>query len=76
MDITKYYLNFESFKLLDKEDKTRIHDYYREMVYAHSDGRKEVTTSLFNTLNNNGFLQNIREEKLKGILDGNNSIDS
>lgn len=76
MDITKYYLNFEAIKLLDKEDKIRIHEYYRDMVYANSDGRKEVTTSLFNTLNQNGFLLNIREEKLNSILDGNNSINS
>lgn len=76
MDITNYYLNFGALNLLEKEDKTRIHEYYRDMVYANSDGRKEVVTFLFNTLNQNGFLLNIREEKLNNILDGDNSIDS
>ena len=76
MDITRYYLNIEAIKMVDKEDRNRIHDYYRDMVYANSDGRKEVTTSYFNTLYQNGFLVDIREEKLNKILDGDNSINS
>jgi hypothetical protein len=76
MDITQYYLNIEAIKLLEKEDKGRIHDYYRDMVYSNSDGRKEVATSYFNTLYQNGFLVDIREEKLNAILDGDNSINS
>jgi hypothetical protein len=76
MDITQYYLNIEAIKLLEKEDKGRIHDYYRDMVYSNSDGRKEVATSYFNTLYQNGFLVDIREEKLNAILDGDKSINS
>jgi len=78
MDITQYYLNIEAIKLLDKEDKGRIHDYYRYMVYANSDGRKEVTTSYFNTLYSNGDLVDIRDEKLNDILngDGDKSLNS
>jgi hypothetical protein len=76
MDITQYYLNIEAIKLLEKEEKGRIHDYYRDMVYSNSDGRKEVATSYFNTLYQNGFLVDIREEKLNKILDGDNSINS
>jgi hypothetical protein len=76
MDITRYYLNIDAIKMVDKEDRNRIHDYYRDMVYANSDGRKEVTTSLFNTLYQNGFLVDIRDEKLNDILNEDNSIDN
>jgi hypothetical protein len=76
MDITRYYLNIEAIKMVDKEDRNRIHDYYRDMVYANADGRKEVTTSLFNTLYQNGFLVDIRDEKLNDILNEDNSIDN
>ena len=78
MDITRYYLNIEALKMIDKEDKNRIHEYYRDMVYSNSDGRKEVAISLFNTLYSNGYLVDIRDEKLNDILngDGDKSIDS
>lgn len=76
MDITQYYLNIDAIKLLEKEDKGRIHDYYSQMVYAHSDGRKGVMTSYFNTLYQNGFLVDIRQEKLNEILNEDNSIDN
>ena len=62
--------------MVDKEDRNRIHDYYRDMVYASADGRKEVATSLFNTLYQNGFLVDIRDEKLNDILNEDNSIDN
>ena len=78
MDITRYYLNIEALKMVDKEDKNRIHEYYRDMVYANSDGRKDVAISLFNTLYSNGYLVDIRDEKLNDILngDGDKSLDS
>lgn len=78
MDITRYYLNIDALKMVDKEDKNRIHEYYRDMVYSNSDGRKEVAISLFNTLYSNGYLVDIRDEKLNDILngDGDKSIDS
>jgi hypothetical protein len=76
MDITQYYLDLEKLKSLNKEDANKIHDYYRDMIYTYEDGRKNIATSLFNTLNNNGYLKNIRDEKLGLILDGNKSISS
>ena len=76
MDITRYYLNIDAIKMVDKEDRNRIHDYYRDMVYASADGRKEVATSLFNTLYQNGFLVDIRDEKLNDILNVDNSSDT
>jgi hypothetical protein len=76
MDITQYYLDLEKLKSLNKEDANKIHDYYRDMIYTYEDGRKNIAISIFNTLNNNGYLKNIRDEKLGLILDGNNSIGS
>lgn len=76
MDITQYYLDLEKLKPLNKEESGKIHDYYRDMIYAFEDGRKNISISLFNTLNNNGYLKNIREEKIGLILDGNNGINN
>jgi hypothetical protein len=77
MDISKYYLNIEAILQLEKEDKNKIHEYYRDMVYANSDGRDSVTVSLFNTLFKNGYLLDIREEKINNILNnGDISINS
>ncbi len=76
MDITHYYLDLEKLKSLEKEDANKIHDYYRDMIYTYEDGRISISISLFNTLNNNGYLRNIRDEKLETILNGNNSINS
>ena len=76
MDITQYYLDLEKLKSLNKEDANKIHDYYRDMIYTYEDGRKNIAISIFNTLNNNGYLKNIRDEKLGLILDGNKSISS
>lgn len=76
MDLTQYYLDLEKLKYLEKEEASKIHEYYRDMIYTYEDGRKNIAISLFNTLNNNGYLKNIRDEKLGLILDGNNSINS
>jgi hypothetical protein len=76
MDLTQYYLDLEKINSLDKETANKIHEYYRDMIYTHEDGRKGISTSLFNTLNNNGYLKNIRDEKLGLILDGNNRINN
>jgi hypothetical protein len=77
MDLTQYYLDFEKVSALqDREFANKIHDYYRDMIYCNEDGRKTISISLFNTLNNNGYLKSIRDEKIGLILDGNNSINS
>jgi hypothetical protein len=75
MDITKYYLDLDKIKNLSKEDSFKIHEYYRDMIYCNEDGRNSIALSLFNTLNENGFLKNIRDEKIDEILNGDNSIN-
>ncbi len=76
MDLTHYYLDLDKINSLDKETASKIHEYYRDMIYTYEDGRKSISISLFNTLNNNGYLKNVRDEKLDLILDGNNSVNS
>ena len=76
MDLTQYYLDLEKLKFLEKEEAIRIHEYYRDMIYTYEDGRKNIAISFFNTLNNNGFLVNIRDEKLGLVLNENNSINT
>ena len=76
MDITQYYLDLKKVNSLDKEAANKIHDYYRDMIYSSEDCRKNISISLFNTLNNNGYLKSIRDEKIGLILDGDNSINN
>jgi hypothetical protein len=76
MDITQYYLDLKKINSLNKETASKIHEYYRDMIYAFEDGRKNISISLFNTLNNNGYLKNTRDDKIETILDGNNSINN
>jgi len=51
-------------------------EYYRDMIYAYEDGRKNIYTPLFNTLYQSGYLKNTRDEKITELLNGDNSINS
>jgi hypothetical protein len=75
MDLTKYYLDLDRIKDLSKEESHKIHEYYRDMIYCNEDGRKNIAQNLFNTLNENGYLKNIREDKIDEILNGDNCIN-
>jgi hypothetical protein len=75
MNLTSYYLDLDKIKELSKEESNKIHDYYRDMIYCNEDGRKRIVENLFNTLYENGFLKNIRENKINEILNGDNSIN-
>lgn len=64
-----YYLDLEKVnKLESKEEKQRIHNYYMDMLHSSNDKRHEIATSLFHTLYNNGYLKEVRDEKLDKIL--------
>jgi len=76
INIDNYYLNIEKINNLVKiEDRNRIYEFYRDMVYAKEENRLNVTQSFFNTLYYSGYLINLREEKLDNLLD-DNSISS
>lgn len=75
MDLTQYYLDLDKIKELSKEESNKVHEYYRDMIYCNEDGRKNIAQNLFNTLNENGYLKNIRQDKINEILNGDNSIN-
>jgi hypothetical protein len=63
-----YYLDLESLQKLGKSDRERIHSYYIDMMNYFSDQRERVATSIFHTLNQGGYLKEIRNENLEKIL--------
>jgi len=67
--VDNYYLDVDKVsKLEDKEERQRIHNYYIDMLASSSDKRDEMAKSLFHTLYNNGYLKEVRDEKLKQVL--------
>ena len=69
MKYENYYLDLDKLSELKTEDeKKAIHDYYRDMLNCFSDNRTGMATSLFNTLFNNGYLKEVRSEKIEKIL--------
>lgn len=67
--IDNYYLDTKKVGELEcKEERCRIHSYYMDMLHCASENRNEMARSLFHTLYNNGFLKDIREEKLTQVL--------
>lgn len=76
MKLENYYLDLNKIETLSVEDKKVIHDYYRDMIYSHNDGRTSISDSLFLTLYNNGYLVDIRAEKINNILHEDNSVGS
>lgn len=76
MNIENYYLDLQKISYLSDGDKIRIHEYYRDMIYSFQDGRDTIGVSLFNTLNQAGYLVSIRDEKIEKILNEDNCISS
>ena len=74
MKIENYYLNLKKIELLPPEDKKILHEYYRDMLYTNSDGRTSISDSIFLTLLNNGYLIDIREEKINNLINEDNGI--
>lgn len=71
MKFDNYYLDLEKVNtIVDKEEKEQIHRYYMEMMHCFTDGgsRVSIGSSLFNTLNQAGYLKEVRSEKIDKIL--------
>ena len=67
--VDNYYLDLEKVcELKSKEEKQRIHNYYTDMLHSAHDKREGVAKSLFHTLYNNGYLKEVRDEKIDKIL--------
>lgn len=68
MDITKYYLDLSKLSNLPEDERREIHNYYRDMLSSLADNRNAQAISFFNTLENGGYLINIRDEKIDKVL--------
>jgi hypothetical protein len=69
--IDNYYLNLDKVNTLEKEEKIRIFDLYRDMIYSFEDKRNIVANSFFTTLFHSGYLIDVRNEKIEELLDDN-----
>ena len=73
MKLEDYYLDLDKVSALKTEDERQnIHNYYRDMMSLHGDGRTKQVISIMNTLVRGGFLKNLsqeeRDEKIETIL--------
>ena len=68
-NIGNYYLDLQKLNLLEKEDKNRIYELYRDMCYSFEEGRYKIAMCFFYTLLNSNYLIDIREQKIDTILD-------
>ena len=70
MKYENYYLDIIKINLLeDIEERTRIHNYYVDMLHYFTEPTKEkMAISIFHTLNNFGYLKELRDEKIDQIL--------
>lgn len=68
MKYENYYLDLDKVSKLTDKDSDRIHGYYTDMMHHFNDEREKIATSIFNTLNEAGYLKEIRTEKIEKIL--------
>lgn len=69
MGIENCYLDLEAMKSLSEKDQDNLHCYYKEMLYAFHDGRKQMAQSYMLTLFNSGYLLDSRDERLNQLLE-------
>ncbi len=69
MKFDNYYLDLKKVSKIDSEEERRqIHRYYTDMMLYSNDGRDSIAISIFNTLNQSGYLKELRSEKIDKIL--------
>ena len=69
MKFDNYYLDLEKVsKIASEEERKQIHRYYMDMLMFFSENRNSMGMSLFNTLNQSGYLKEVRDEKIDKIL--------
>jgi hypothetical protein len=74
MDVKNYYLNLDKLDKLEGEEKNRIWEIYRDMIYSYEEKRLSIANSFFNTLYYSGYLCDMRDKKISQILDEDNTI--
>ena len=69
MKFDNYYLDLKKVSKIDtEEERKQIHRYYADMMLFFSEGRDSIAISIFNTLNQSGYLKELRSEKIDKIL--------
>jgi len=69
--IDNYYLDLTKVNLLKKEERSRIYDMYRDMIFSYEEKRNLVANSFFLTLFHSGYLIDVRNEKIEELLNDN-----
>lgn len=69
MSPDNYYLDLKILLTMSEREQDYIHGYYRDMLFAYHDGRKEMALSYMLTLINGGFLLNNRDRRLNQLLE-------
>lgn len=69
MKASDYYLDIDKVSKLQCEDeRSRIHNYYTDMLIYASDERLSIAISIKNTLIKAGYLIQVRDENIEKIL--------
>lgn len=70
MKFENYCLDLNKVNSLKKDKRRVVIEMYRDMLFSGRDGSTEIASSFFNTLNQSGYLINIRERKINDIVHG------
>jgi len=70
MELKNYCLDVEKVnKISEKDIREKIHDYYQMMLSSkYHDKNDDLSINYFNTLNNGGYLIDLRNEKIDKVL--------
>ncbi len=69
MKASDYYLDIDKVSKLQFEDeRSRIHNYYTDMLIYMDDERLPIAISIKNTLIKAGYLIQVRDENIEKIL--------
>jgi predicted RNA-binding protein associated with RNAse of E/G family len=73
--IDNYYLDLGKVRTLEKEERIRIFDLYRDMIHSYEEKRNIVANSFFTTLYYSGYLVDVRNEKIEELLDDDKTFN-
>jgi hypothetical protein len=70
MELKNYCLDLDKVnKISEKDNRDKINDYYQTMLSAnYHDKNDELALNYFNTLNQAGYLIDMREQKIDKVL--------
>ncbi len=69
--IDNYYLDLIKINKLEQEERNRIYEMYRDMIFSFEENRLKVANSFFITLYHSGYLIDVRDEKIEELLNDN-----